>query len=332
MNKNITQKKENINKNSLNNKIKAKNSDKNSIPKSENSFKKNNKVNNKKLNFKYIKNNNIDIKNNIQNKILFKQNKNKVDINSNKSNFNIKKSNQTKIKQNPKNIYNKCEHNESKTNPYYNTKKVNQIQNLKGNLEKENALNKNKIPITKNFINDNFSSNSLQTSRYNRIGVNMLLNRHNKIITSPNLFSQSIINDIWKIYKKPKNTCLINQVNNDYNTISGNKIIRNNNINNNNKEIMEYISGNKSNRNPKIIQLRKKFINTTNLTEKNSLSKFVDKSKEMNTKSISSMQDLNTYNKIILSQNGSFSRLINYDDEIIKYSIFRNNRNNQVIN
>ena len=160
----------------------------------------------------------------------------------------------------------------------------------------------------------------------------MLLNKHNKIVTSPNLSSQSNIKDIWKIYKKPKNTCLINQINNDYNTISGNRSIRSNNINNNKKEITEYNSGNKSNRNTKIIQLRKKLINSTNLTERNSSSKFGDKSNEINSKPISSMQDLNIYKNKILSQNGSFSRLHNYDEEIIKYSIFRNNKNNQVIN
>ena len=160
----------------------------------------------------------------------------------------------------------------------------------------------------------------------------MLLNKHNKIITSPNLSSQPNKNNILKIYTKPKNTCLINNFNNDYNTISGNRIITKNNINNNKKEIMEYNSGNQSNRNQKIIQLRKKFINSTNLTKRNSLSKFVDQSNEINSNPISSMRDLNIYTNKILSQNGSLTRLHNLDDEIIKYSILRNNKNNQVIN
>ena len=335
MNKNINKKKENINKNALNNKIKQKVVIKSSIPKSENSIKKIYKVNNKnnqKLNVKYIKNNNIDIKNNIKNKNQFKQNINKSDINPNKPNFNYNNSTQAKINQNQKNIYNKFEHDGCKTNQLYNTKKIKQNQNIIENLDKEKTINKNKIPLTKNFINDNFSSNSLQNNNYNRIRVHMLLNKHNKIVTSPNLSSQSNIKDIWKIYKKPKNTCLINQINNDYNTISGNRSIRNNNINNNKKEITEYNSGNKSNRNTKIIQLRKKLINSTNLTERNSSSKFGDKSNEIKSKPISSMQDLNIYKNKILSQKGSFSRLHNYDEEIIKYSIFRNNKNNQVIN
>ena len=335
INKNINKKKENINKNALNNKIKQKVVIKSSIPKSENSIKKIYKVNNKnnqKLNVKYIKNNNIDIKNNIKNKNQFKQNINKSDINPNKPNFNYNNSTQAKINQNQKNIYNKFEHDGCKTNQLYNTKKIKQNQNIIENLDKEKTINKNKIPLTKNFINDNFSSNSLQNNNYNRIRVHMLLNKHNKIVTSPNLSSQSNIKDIWKIYKKPKNTCLINQINNDYNTISGNRSIRNNNINNNKKEITEYNSGNKSNRNTKIIQLRKKLINSTNLTERNSSSKFGDKSNEIKSKPISSMQDLNIYKNKILSQKGSFSRLHNYDEEIIKYSIFRNNKNNQVIN
>ena len=56
---------------------------------------------------------------------------------------------------------------------------------------------------------------------------------------------------------------------------------------------MEYNSGNKSSKNSKIIALRKRFINNTNLTQKNSISRFYDKSNKLNNNLKGSKRELN---------------------------------------
>ena len=93
---------------------------------------------------------------------------------------------------------------------------------------------------------------------------------------------------------------------------------------------MEYNSGNKSNKHSQIISLRKKFINGSNLTQKNSISKFYDRIQDLKSNQKNSLQRLNMNNfdsELIRSPKND-----NYDNEMITYSILRNNLNNQVIN
>ena len=93
---------------------------------------------------------------------------------------------------------------------------------------------------------------------------------------------------------------------------------------------MEYNSGNKSNKHSQIIALRKKFINGSNLTQKNSISKFYDRIQDLKSNQKNSLQRLNMNNfdsELIRSPKND-----NYDNEMIRYSILRNNLNNQVIN
>jgi len=333
----------NINKNKdnktvLNNKLKGKIQIKSSVPNVQNSIKKIYKANNNKnlkYEYQYVKNKIINNKNNFQNKIQFKtnKNKNKIDINSNKTSYIFNNQNKAKNQNHQKKFYNKFIYNAFETNPNNDTQKISQISNNKDNINiNEKATIKNKITQANNFINTNCSANLLQNNRYNKIKVHILYNKHNKLSTSPNLSSQDNISNYWKVYKKPKNTCLINQFSNDYNTISGKKnIIKKNLINNKNK-IMEYNSGNKSSKNSKIIALRKRFINNTNLTQKNSISRFYDKSNKLNNNLKGSKRELNIDMNNIYSNMKNSSGLDNYNDEIIRYSIMRNNLNNQVIN
>ena len=162
----------------------------------------------------------------------------------------------------------------------------------------------------------------------------MIFNKHSKLGTSPNLFSQDRNSKkTWKIYKKPKNTCLISHFNNDNSPNSNNKNISKKNLSNYNKEIPEVNSGYKSNKNSQIIALRKRFINSTNLTMRNSISKFEQKPTEVDSNNQrNSMQKLNiNLDKIYLNMKNS-KTIDDYNEDIIKYSILRNNLNNQVIN
>ena len=341
----------NMNKKILNNKIKTKVPIKNSLPDFKyfklNKKKSNklniNKNNNNQQNYNYLRNKNINNKNKIQNQTQFKMHLNKP---KNETNFNKSKNlvfnnhNITKNKQRHKKFYNKFIYNVFETNPNNNDNSDNtQIKNQNSKIQNsainnEKIINKNKIIERNNFINDNFSSNSLQNSEFNKIKVHMIFNKHNKLSTSPNLFSQERNSKkTWKIYKKPKNTCLINQFNNDNSPNSNNKNISKKNINNYKKEIPEFNSGYKSNKNSQIIALRKRFINSTNLTVRNSISKFEQKPTELDSNNQrNSMQKLNiNLDKIYLNMKNS-KTIDDYNEDIIKYSILRNNLNNQVIN
>ena len=337
INKNINRNKENIKKNVLNKKTNQKAHIKNSLPILQNSIKKINKQNlrnnNDKFNYKFINTKNTNNKGGFQNKIQFKQKKmkNTTDVNSNKiNNFIFNNLNKANNKHNHKKFYNKFIYNHFDTNENNNNKeKIGQIIQIKP----ENTItneNINNIIQNNNFINNNSSSNSLNSKRFNRIKVHILFNKHNKSSTSPLLVSQeNNNNNLWKIYKKPKNTCLINQVSNEYNTISGNKnIIKKNIINKN--EITEYNSGNRNIKRPKFFPLKKRFISNTNLTERNSTSKFKENDNESLSNKKGSMQELNI-NKIYKNIKHA-PRIDNYKYDIIRYSILRNNLNNQITN
>ena len=148
-------------------------------------------------------------------------------------------------------------------------------------------------------------------------------------MTSPKLVSKDNNNSsIHKIYKKPRNTCLYSQYNNVNYTTNGNKIIIKKNINYKNA-LSELNPGNKSHRNSQIIQLRKKYSNCYNLTMRNSISNLKNYIDTNSNDQFGSMHDLNI-NQEKIRTNLKLSPKI--DENIIKYSILRNNLHNQIIN
>ena len=161
----------------------------------------------------------------------------------------------------------------------------------------------------------------------------MIFNKHCKMNTSQNLFSQESNKKYWRIYKKPKNTCLINHFNNDNNSNSNKKNSFKKHINNYKSDELDFNSGNRSNKNSQIIALRKRFINGTNLTVRNSISKFENNLNEINTDNQrSSMQKLNVnVDKLYLDMKNT-QTIEDYNSDLIKYSILRNNLNNKIIN
>ena len=339
------------NKKILNNKIKAKAPIKNSVTEFKDfklNKKKSNRFNNNKnssgqQNNNYIRNKNINSKNKFENQTQFKMNLNKIKIenNSNKSkNLVFNNHHLTKNKPRQKKFYNKFIYNVFETNPNNNnnndnTQTKNQIsRNQNNEINNEKIIDNNRIKERNNFINDNSSTNSLQSNENNKIKVHMIFNKHTKLSTSPNLFSQDRNSKkYWKIYKKPKNTCLFNHFNNEDNSINNKKNISKKNLNYSKKELSEVNSGYKSNKNSQIIALRKRFINSTNLTVRNSISKFEQKPNESDLNNQrSSMQKLNlNMDKFYLNMKNS-QTIDDYNEDIIKYSIMRNNLNNQVIN
>ena len=335
----------NTNKKILNNKIKTKASFKNSIPDFKLNKKKSNKLNgnknsNNQQNNNYIRNKNMSNKSRFQNQTQFKMHLNKIKIenNSNKSkNLVFNNHNLAKNKQRQKKFYNKFIYNVFETNPNNNNNNTQtnyqNSRNQNNDINNEKIINKNRIQERNNFINENSSTNSLQNSGYNKIKVHMIFNKHNKLSTSPNLLStERNSKKSWKIYKKPKNTCLINHFNNEDNSINNKKNIFKKNLNYSKKDLSEFNSGYKSNKNSQIIALRKRFLNSTNLTMRNSISKFEHKPKELDSANQrSSMKKLNTnMDKIYLNMKNS-QTIEDYNADIIKYSIMRNNLNNQVI-
>ena len=334
--KTITAINKNNNKKILNNKIKQIVQIKKSLPELQKGKKNINKINNNnninnQHNYKFVKS-----KNNINN--FENQNKSQINNNKNKININPKKTNNfvNNIFNNPKNhkrqkkFYNKFIYNVFETNPNINNK-IQKENHIISNVQ--NNINNNKESIMNRFINQNSSTNSLQNGKYNKIKVHMIFNNHNKTGTSPNLFSEDKINNLWKIYKKPKNTCLVNQFSNDYNTIAGKKNYIKKKINILKSDLSDINSGNKSNKNSQIIHLRKRFINSSNLTGRNSISKFENKSNEaINKHQRSSMQELDINMEKIYSNIKSSPIIEGYNENIIRFSILRNNLNNKVIN
>ena len=268
--------------------------------------------------------------------------------------FNYKNKKKIITKENKNDIYSKIK---SSTINRSNTDR-----NIKVNFDAMKFDN-NSIKSTKNFFNDNDSTNSfniINDSKYNKIRVNTR-NNHKKITTSPNItFNMIKKNSYWKIYKKPKNSCLLG---------IGNIINKNddNNYNNTYKK-------NNYRENSQFITFKKNKINNFTQIEDNSSSITNDKLKgqkyyysinenlniEQETQLLSSSQQLND-NKIYRNsrkiykknQNNSYrnrssevrniltegnnSNIIqienkfNFNEDIIRFSIKRNNMNNQII-
>ena len=227
------------------------------------------------------------------------------------------------------------------------------------------------------FINVNDSTNSLQ--KYNKIKVNKI-NMHKRIPKSE--LSSNIgnkTNSYWKIHKKPKNSCLLNNYNNEVNKKEDNNI--------NNKchitlgaSYEKYLNGNSQillfnkykptkfhdldNIKEKIHKYNltnnnsKSIISESSYTDRNNYNTSINENlniektkKEMGNMAYKEKERNNQYNnpyKIYKNKNNSFKTKLdqlpskinktnklknqNFKEEVIKYSILRNNKNNQIIN
>ena len=294
----------------------------------------NNRNNNLQFNYNYKKNKNKVFPKISQNQIhanKAKENKNKIVKNINKpNNYLVNNYNKKKNKKAQK-FYNKFIYNVFETNPNNESQRIKQISNNQKTTisHNDNIIEQYKISKPKTFLNDNSSTNSFQNNWDNKIKVDILFDKHRKIMTSPKLVSKDNNNSsIHKIYKKPRNTCLYSQYNNVNYTTNGNKIIIKKNINYKNA-LSELNPGNKSHRNSQIIQLRKKYSNCFNLTMRNSISNLKNYIDTNSNDQFGSMHDLNI-NQEKIRTNLKLSPKI--DENIIKYSILRNNLHNQIIN
>ena len=369
-----------------------------------------NKFSKKEIPSLYLKNNNIKFsfpinsKNNANDKYkTINQEKN----NKNKNQFNlfkkIKKENITKSKMPSFNKFknyllknknsNKVIQYENKNQTKYKLPTSSTVISGSNTDRIIRKNNNNKSLINDSiFINVNDSSNSLQNdSRNNKIKVNTLRKKKR----SPNISGMpskininSKTNSYWKIHKKPKNSCLLNNCNNDTNKKEDNyngkyhitlgdsyeKYIKGN------TQILIF-NKNQPNKMQDLNNLRER-INQFNLTDNNSKSVISESSytdrknysnsinDDLNIKKTKfkftnkKVDDINVninINKIYHNENRNFiksfnnannvkyqsnessamkmsdfnnykSKIQNYKEEILKYSILRNNQNNQIIN
>ena len=187
------------------------------------------------LNNKILKIKNLNLnKNNLKKNINFnynkqnKKGKNKFKIfNTISENSNRRNNLVFNNTHNKKNMIIKKNNNLNYNN---NCNKYRYLYNNHDHLKKELNSNYSKI---ENFININNSSNSLKS---NSIKVN-IVKKHCKMITSPILYSYTNTkNNFWKIYQKPKNSCLLNKFSQDYSN-------NNNETNNNNKDYTKNSNG-----------------------------------------------------------------------------------------
>ena len=318
--------------NLINNDIKRIKNTKNILYKNAN-YIKNNKKNNNKFSL-YHKFNKIDfnkIKNNKNNNSTYNKPNNLVFNNTNKNNKILKK---------------------EKEKQSYNKHIFNQIIRCNTDRNNKDSINKKHIHA---FTNINSSSNSLKSCRP-KIKVNML-KKHNKVISSPKLtYNSNQKNNVWKIYKKPKNSCLLNRFTNEQNS----HIYHDNNfINKNNKGNSQFVwfKENKINNNIKDNDNSSSYntnyylnsqrndstsINDTINKEKISYvirtldtTNIYQNSKKINKRNV----NRNKSNKIrgFLSLDNNNSNNLKNDkisfnnNDIIKLSILRNNLNNKII-
>ena len=313
------------------------------------------RINNNKLNLKSNNNKNPN-KINKSKGILYKNNNyikgNKKNNNNKFSFFNTIDIN--KIKNNNININNNTY---NKPNNLVSNHVNNRIKIIKKQKEIFNTINccntdrYNKDSINKKnifpFSSINNSSNSLKPSNQ-KIKVNMLI-KHNKIISSP-ILNQNKNYNFWKIYKKPKNSCLLNKLPNNVNsnvndsnkisnkTLSQYVLFKESRIKNNIKENENSLSYNtnyyfNNQRN------ESHSINEINNKEKdNYVSRTINRNKiYQNKKNINkTIVNRNKSNKIreLLSLNNNSlekNETIIFSDDIIKLSILRNNLNNKII-
>ena len=213
------------------------------------------------------------------------------------------------------------------------------------------------------FINVNESAINIDNSKYNKIKVNTI--NVNKKIQNLSEMSKKKTNSYYKIHKKPKNTCLINHYKKDINKIENNNLKLEPNYE-------KYIKGNSQilnfnkNKKTKLIELNNlkdnitqynfsynnsKSICESSFTDKNNnnsindIEKTKEQTKDQNNNNISKKDYNQNYCKIsdinknqinerpFISHKPDYKTNIqNFNEEIIKYSILRNNRNNQIIN
>ena len=346
----------------------------------------------KGIHLSYLKsNNNSNYKNNIKNKfhtiVLDKNNKNKDNSNIQKK---IKPKNILKNKISPFNrfknffINNKINKNNIKIeNKNQSTNKL--INIISGpSTDRANGENNNNIISTnidnKSIIRDNIFIN-VNDSKYNKIKVNTINipKKIHKSDLSSNFSNKT--NSYWKIHKKPKNSCLLNNYNNEVNkkeetninnkyhiTIEGNsknslnvnsqilifnkyrptkfpnldafkeKIPQYNLTNSNSKSIMSESSyTDRNNYNSSInenlnIEITKNEIGNIIKKEKEKIHQYDTFYKIYKNKNNSFKNKLNQLSTKIHKSNNYNSKIQNFKEEILKYSILRNNQNNQIIN
>ena len=287
---------------------------------------------------------------------LQKKNTNKINNNStyNKPNnliFNYNAKKKVIPKENKIDIYSKI-----KTDTF---NRSNTDKNIKINYESMNIDNiSNKS--NKNFINDNDSNNSfniINDSQYNKIRVNTR-NIQKKLPTSPNItYNMVKKNSYWKIYKKPKNSCLLDgriniiNKNDNINNYKNNNsrensqfiIFKNNRINNlikkednsssiNLKEQKNYYSINENiniEQEKPLLSISQQlndnqiYKNSRKIYKKNQNNSFRNKSSKIRNK----LKEENDNNK----NKNVFNYKFNLNEDIIRFSIQRNNMNNQII-
>ena len=319
-------------------------------------IKKNNK-NNQSYNNVYNTSINKNISQNKKNKkkyiYQYKLNKNDNNSTYNKPN-NLVFNHNNKTKMENKNEF----YNNNSNNNINQYDSIDNKKNYNHLLTDYNSNNNN----MNNFVNANNSSNSLlhvkRNSRFNRIKVN-IINRHHKITTSPCLsYNINQNNNYWKIYKKPKNCCLLNKFNNDidkfnynnkqngynnrgnsqFNSFKENKIVNNYTEENNSTITNGYLKTQNNNyytiNNNLNIDLDKQELNKTQHLNYN---KIYHNSNKLNKKNNSfknksnerrELRSLSIKNKEVEIENNNKS---NINEDIIKLSIMRNNLNNQII-
>ena len=215
--------------------------------------------------------------------------------------------------------------------------------------------NSNKSIANNNYINNNNSSHSLlhvkRNSKLNKIKMKTnIINKHHKMITSPSLTSHlNQNNNYWKIYKKPKNCCLLNKFSNDnnkfdrintdynrgnsqfikfknkipinYNHFSeeNNSTIINEyfNIRNNNHKMTDNI-----NDNIKVEQEKEELNNT----QKSNLKQIYHNYNKVNRRKNSFRNNSNENREFIGEDQNTFQ-----NETLLKLSILRNNTNNKII-
>ena len=319
-------------------------------------FKIPNKLINKDLKKFYLKNNNksnnieqankdiFNIKDKNKNKFHKKTNKNIINRTINKTTynrpnnlvFNHKESNSKKLNHNI-NDYNSISH--------YNT-----YRNFSGKNIISNKNNNN------NFVNINCSANSLKT---NKIKVKMA-NKPKKETVSPGLSYINKKNNYWKIYKKPKNCCLLNKFSNDFNRteynlnydktnlgnsqfikFKENKVINNNFTEENNSSSItnDFFNSQKTDLSNTITsnylnveQINQDLNSTHHLKRK----KIYQNSDKINKKNNSCYRNKSNEISEIFSlekniNNFDICNKFSLNEDIIKFTILRNNLNNKII-
>ena len=214
------------------------------------------------------------------------------------------------------------------------------------------------------FINVNESAINIDNSKYNKIKVNTI--NVNKKIQNLSQMSKNKTNSYYKIHKKPKNTCLINNYKKDINKIENNnlkiepnyeKYIKGNsqilNFNKNKKTKLLELNNLKDNitqynfsyNNSKSIISESSFTDKNNNNSINDIEKTKEQTKDQNNNNnlkkdynqnyckISDISKSQLNERPFISHKPDYKTNIqNFNEEIIKYSILRNNRNNQIIN